>query len=448
MNGKVKKTGAALAAGATLLGGGSVAVDRQIDPYTDAGSHYEVRIEGERVTIDKNEPRVTLERWGGEESLVVKKTGNYGKSDRPFLSKQRKWGNSKESVVVTPLKRDEFSLIPKAEAQTIQETQGEEGFKIDIVLEQKPDTNVFTLELEGWEDLDFFYQPELTAEEIEQGAERPENVIGSYAVYHTEKRNHELVCPESVLGQIKQGLLDPADAVECAGTNYQTGKLYHIYRPLVYDAEGNEVWGQLHYEEGKLSVTVPQEFLDGAVYPVIVDPTFGYTSAGGTQTFLFGSSVTGYAISKYALPDPALLSKLTLYSKGVNSFGTAGFVGVVYNDNSGSPDGLEDTTNTTSFMSGSYAWRDVTFASELALSAGDYWLGFRMFGGGQSLYIAYDTSTGNWMQQDAAGPSYPGAVDPWTGGTSATRRLSIYATYTADAPPDPSPGGQDVLFFE
>ena len=48
------------------------------------------------------------------------------------------------------------------------------------------------------------------------------------------------------------------------------------------DAAGNETWGDLHVDTdaGILSVTVDQEWLDRAIYPVVVDPTLGYTAKG------------------------------------------------------------------------------------------------------------------------------------------------------------------------
>src|SRR5690606_27948256 len=57
------------------------------------------------------------------------------------------------------------------------------GLEIDIVLDEKPDSNVFAFSLQTKE-LDFFYQPALTPDEIAQGMRQPEHVVGSYAVYH------------------------------------------------------------------------------------------------------------------------------------------------------------------------------------------------------------------------------------------------------------------------
>lgn len=135
------------------------------------------------------------------------------------------------------------------------------GLEFEWVLPHRPLTNTLTATIQT-KGLDFFYQPPLTPEEIEQGAERPENVVGSYAVYHKEK-----------------GGMNRSD-----GKEYKTGKAFHIYRPKCKDANGNETWGELNIDtnSGILTVTVDNDWLDSAVYPVIIDPTFGYTGVGGS----------------------------------------------------------------------------------------------------------------------------------------------------------------------
>lgn len=64
---------------------------------------------------------------------------------------------------------------------------------------------------------------------------------------------------------------------------YKTGKAFHIYRPKAIDANGVEQWCSLDIKDGILTVIIPQNFLNKALYPVIVDPTFGYTSAGASS---------------------------------------------------------------------------------------------------------------------------------------------------------------------
>ncbi len=155
----------------------------------------------------------------------------------------------------------------------------EEASEFEVILLKKPDKNIieFSVESKG---LDFFYQPELTQEEIDNGAYRPDNVIGSYAVYHSGN-------PINYVG----------------GKLYRTGKAFHIYRPRIEDSDGNWVWGELEIKNKKMTVTIPQEFLDKAVYPIrhAAGATFGYTTPGSSFTAInssgdaYGSLFTGAA---------------------------------------------------------------------------------------------------------------------------------------------------------
>src|SRR5271157_947341 len=139
------------------------------------------------------------------------------------------------------------------------------GVEFEFTLNQKPDCNSFVFSIET-RNLVFHYQPELTDDEKAQGRSRPENVIGSYAVYH------------KLRGNVHNG--------EAVAQKYKTGKAFHIYRPKATDADGNSVWATLEIDadQGTLKITVPQDFLDSATYPVTVDPTLGYTSVGGSNT--------------------------------------------------------------------------------------------------------------------------------------------------------------------
>jgi hypothetical protein len=81
------------------------------------------------------------------------------------------------------------------------------GFEIEIILQEKPKSNVFAFQIEAAQDLDFFDQPKLSPEEIAEGAVRPENANGSNAVYPKTKANHRV-----------------------GDTLYSTGKACHTYR--------------------------------------------------------------------------------------------------------------------------------------------------------------------------------------------------------------------------
>jgi hypothetical protein len=73
----------------------------------------------------------------------------------------------------------------KVEAHFYDLVEDEGGYEFEVVLKEQPKTNVvsFTIQTKG---LYFFYQPALTEDEIKEGADRPENVIGSYAVYASQ----------------------------------------------------------------------------------------------------------------------------------------------------------------------------------------------------------------------------------------------------------------------
>jgi hypothetical protein len=81
---------------------------------------------------------------------------------------------------------------------------------------------------------------------------------GSHAVYHASR------------------------AGNFANVHYRAGKAFHVLRPWAEDAAGRRVWCDLRMPvsgTGLATIVVPQAFLDSASYPVLVDPTFGYTTA-------------------------------------------------------------------------------------------------------------------------------------------------------------------------
>jgi len=229
----------------------------------------ELELGGERILIGGEpplgsdtlktdfKPEVKLEKWGDETFVKIWSEEGGDKTARQ-VGDRLVW-NAKSG--------NEYHFYIKT-AEEIGADEG--GFEYEVILKSKPKTNIVSLRIET-EGLDFFYQGELTEEEKAEGAERPENIIGSYAVYHKTKTGDY-----SALG----------------GKNYKTGKAFHIYRPEIIDANGNKIWGDLNIDEsaGTLTITIPQDFLNKAAYPVIVDPTLGYTSVGGsTGSYLYGT---------------------------------------------------------------------------------------------------------------------------------------------------------------
>lgn len=165
----------------------------------------------------------------------------------------------------------------------------EGGFEFEVVLDSPPKSNVveFTIEDKG---VVYLYQGELSESEKRRGFSRPENVIGSYAVYsNAPKTNYD------------------------GSKEYGVGKVGHIYRPEIVDANGARVWGDMKIENKVLSITIPQDFLNMAAYPVIVDPTFGYLIAGASKTTVSNPSFESRLGNYYAAPESGTFSYASAY---------------------------------------------------------------------------------------------------------------------------------------
>src|SRR3990167_2677056 len=234
-------------------------------------------------------PQLKIKRWDNEVNFSARLVTN---ELTPTVSTQPDkiiWAGDKTEAHF-------YDIAPNEELP-------EGGYEFEVILKEPPKTNVveFTLETKG---LDFFYQPELTQEEIDQGNIRPENVVGSYAIYASENKINYV-----------------------GGKEYKCGKVGHIFRPKIIDSVGTEVWGDLHIENGILSVTIPQEFLNTATYPVrrAAGLEFGYHTAGAssvnvTSEYDSGHSQTGAAGN---------LTTVTVYTKRGGETDSA-FKGALY----------------------------------------------------------------------------------------------------------------------
>jgi len=289
-----------------------------------------------------------------------------------------------------------------------------DGFEFEVVLKERPTSNVlsFSIQTKG---LVFWYQPELTKEEIARGAIRPDNVVGSYAVYHATRRG---------------------DFSKCGGENYQAGKAFHIYRPHATDAAGNRVWCDLNIDvpTGLMTITIPQNFLARAVYPIVVDPTFGRTTVGTTSnTYNDEFFASGFGVPSgagaltldnltMALNAPsAYAAKFTLYN---NSAGTPPAVGSYATSPVASC--IVSVTRTTAPVNPE-DWTVGAMASQSLTSGLYYWCCFNLASG--AIVFRYDSAPAytSWLtgQLYAAFPTNPA---PSAGGWA--QAVSIYATYS------------------
>ena len=274
------------------------------------------------------------------------------------------------------------------------------GFEFALVLGERPPDNVlaFTLQHKG---LAFYPQPALTPDEIGEGAYRAPEIINSWAVYHATQRNHRI-----------------------GGHNYRSGKAFHIHRPWAKDANGVRVWCDLDIDPiGSMAyLTVPADFLAVAAYPILVDPTFGYTTGGSTNvTKTSASNQIGLYYGTYTATTGDEISEFAVYGSSISGSPTSDMC--AYTVTGGAPDARLGSPNTVTITAGT-GWDSVT---SLTVTMGNG--------------VEYTVAIGNYV--DSSTMWYDGGVDPersyhstpgampatWSESGTSFARYSIYATY-------------------
>ena len=277
-------------------------------------------------------------------------------------------------------------------------------FEFDLTLRKKPVSNVFEYNIDT-QNLDFFYQPELTEEEKKEGHIRTDNIIGSYAVYYKEKTGLE------------------------KENNYKTGKAFHIYRPKIIDSVGNWIWGELlvDTQNNKLLVKVPEEFLETGTYPITVDPTFGYTSQGASDAPLCGAA-SDWQVAMRGDID-GTVTDVNAYIKYSGITPDQRYFTLRANS-AGIPGSASYTSSLAAINSTSYTLHTVSSLSQ-AIS-NPYWVaaGCTEQTGSGTSSIAYDTG-------GTAG--YGAATSDFGVWSNNSNRYSVYATYNTDPTPTPTP---------
>ena len=359
------------------------------------------------------QPYLKLNRWDGEVSLKVHIP--YAIDGQKSLTNNRlRWVNHRYDVDFYPKEPEEIKeLDPDGKYHTFT-INDEGGVEFDITLKEKPESNVFTFPIET-QGLKFYYQPPLHPEhptwadrdsDGKPDSFRPENVVGSYAVYHESKSG---------------------DYTQLGGKNYRAGKAFHIYRPKVNDTNGDWIWGEMNIDEKKgiLSVSVEQDWLDNAVYPVVIDPDFGYKTSGSTSmqeyNTIYGSSYNSGAcgaatvdsLTAYVWPDYTTIEvSFAIYEK--TGYGTGDRVG---------------HTGDCYYDSGPH-WQtfDVTEPTSPSITPNtDYWL-LLWSKSPETNFFYYDETGGTGFKKDQPYGTWPASLS----GSGRDYRFSIYCTYTVD----------------
>ena len=334
-------------------------------------------------------PQVKVMRWDNEVNLSVRLIdGTLGKAAVVEEGGVIKWikGNTESHFYEHPV--------------SVEHPEG--GYEFEVILKTKPTSNriQFTIQTKG---LDFLYQPTLTQKEINEGTSRPENVVGSYAVYHSEKT----------------GDFSPA-----GGKNYKAGKAFHIYRPKVTDAVGKEIWGELSIDllSGILGITLNQAFLDTAVYPVTVDPTFGYTTGGASKVVVNFKNLRGVLFTS-----PTDVSRAESISAYVVSNSTSYLIkGLIVSHNNLNI--LSNGVGISVSLPTIAAWRTSSFSTlPYLVENTDYVLSIVSSDSTNEVY--YDVGNANQGHLDSTN-SFATPTNP-TDAVHNNHKYSIYCTYLA-----------------
>lgn len=191
--------------------------------YNDALKIYTLRSDKvEAVVGDEKQvefmPRLKLKVWDNECNLSI---------GVPVTAEKVAYSQNEDGVISWQQGKNEARFYSV-----------DNGYEFEVVLSEPPKSNVIEFTLNDAKELVFYYQPELTKEEVAEGHVRPDDVVGSYAVYHASRSN------------VHKG----GDAEK-----YKVGKAFHIYRPKIYDADKKWTWGVLNIQGETLTVTIPQK---------------------------------------------------------------------------------------------------------------------------------------------------------------------------------------------
>lgn len=157
--------------------------------------------------------------------------------------------------------------------------------------------------------------------------------------------------------------------------------------------------------------------------------TFGKTAIGANT---FQVAAQFQQASKYTLTENGTVTSISMYLESRNLGSNQTLKAVCWADSSGLPGALKITSNASTVVNGQAAgWVVFSLPANVALTAGDYWLG----------WIADATTIASQGYSDTLasarqfkGQSYAsGPSDPFgTPGGNAADQVSIYATYTPD----------------
>ena len=277
----------------------------------------------------------------------------------------------------------------------------DDAFEFEFILFAPPAVPTLDVELD-LSRLDLFFQPPLTRSERERGNIRPARVVNSFAAYHAAK--------------------SPLHTLAGAADKYRAGKAFHIYRPEAIDAAGNRRWCGYLLVGSTLKIVLDTAWLATAAYPVVVDPTIGYSTLGasldGTNNYMLANNQTA--------PQAGDANPGTAFVGGQCGSGTTICMFGAYVGGGAAPDGKAllatsgqiTITTTLGFRSAAITWTGIT--------ATDYWLSINQQTGAST---AYDAGLDVFFAGRTHANDMPSTWPANEG--SASYKISMYVDYAA-----------------
>lgn len=304
--------------------------------------------------------------------------------------------------------------------------------KWDVVFEKCPET--FTLE---WRrtcspgltahhqdslENEWKQNPTGTLEEFLATNYRPDDVIGSYAIYCDKAHNwirplnRKREIPADWQAQRAAGA-ELGDLNIAAYREYKTGKVGHHYRPYVIDADGKIAWCTLLIIGNIERITLPEDFMKSAKYPVTLDPDIGYTTAGASTT----NNVYFVIIPRYNNTSAGAGTANNIYGY-IGGSGTV-YLGY-YADLASLPASLLESGSVSAPASA--AWTAVSVSGAIAAST-DYYPAVHL-GGTTTIARDFHTNGSYAVYRSAAG--FPATIESLGDGNNEDRYYSVYLEYT------------------
>jgi hypothetical protein len=273
---------------------------------------------------------------------------------------------------------------------------GSDLFEWFIYIKRKPLTNKIYFSI-NTKDVRWDYQGILTPEEIARGGNRPDDIQGSFALY-CPKQNH-------IIG----------------GTNYMAGKVGHVPAPYVVLLDGTKIKCQMTIDNGLLVIEIPLEIYLNWNWeiPLLLDPTLGYTTAGGSH--FWGEGGVYYGI--YATPaSSGSMTSISFYGQTYNK--SLFYILGIYEGST-----LRGQTAESS-ISSTLGWRTANLQSAYNITGSTQYTLVEHFSTGDYPFIYYDNVEGLVTPFYSRG-SYSATLDASvTFETTMFYKYSIYGTYT------------------